>query len=54
MRLGARQIADLGVHDLLRNRPDGLADHVGVLIAQHLPNDLEGRHLSWPALAGLL
>jgi len=38
------QLADLTFHQLLRDRPHGLADHVAMLIAQHLPNDLLDRH----------
>jgi hypothetical protein len=32
------------VHQLRRDRPDGLADHIGVLVEQHLPDDLLDRH----------
>ena len=54
--LGARpdQLGHLGLHQLLRNPPDGLADHVCVLIAQHLPDDLEDRHPVLTGIAGLL
>ena len=47
--LRADQLADLGLHQLLRDRPDGLADHITMLIAQHLPDDLLDRH---PVLTG--
>jgi hypothetical protein len=42
--LGADQLRHFGLHQLLRDRPHRLADHVCVLIAQHLPNDLLDRH----------
>ena len=42
--LSADQLTDLGLHQLLRDRPDGLANDVCVLIAQHLPDDLSDRH----------
>jgi hypothetical protein len=42
--LGADQFADFDLHQLLRDRLDGLADHVGVLVEQHLPDDLLDRH----------
>jgi hypothetical protein len=42
--LGADQLGDLELHHLGRDRLDGLADHVGVLIQQHLPDDLLDRH----------
>jgi len=35
---------DLELHQLLRDRPDRLADHIAMLIAQHLPDDLLDRH----------
>ncbi len=38
------QLRHLRLHQLLRDRPDGLADHVTVLLAQHLPDDLLDRH----------
>ena len=41
---GADQLGDLGLHQLLGDRPHGLADHVTVLLAQHLPDDLLDRH----------
>ena len=47
--LGTDQLGDLGLHQLLGDRPDGLADHVTMLIAQHLPDDLLDRH---PVLTG--
>lgn len=47
--LGADQIGDLSLHHLLRHHLDRFADHVGVLIAQHLPDDLLDRH---PAHSG--
>jgi hypothetical protein len=40
----ADQLGDLGLHQLLRHRPHGLPDHVAVLLAQHLPDDLLDRH----------
>ncbi len=53
--LGADQLGDLGLHQLLRDRPNRLADHVSVLLAQHLPDDLLDRHpVLHPAIAGLL
>ena len=42
--LGADQLGDLGLHQLARDRLHRLADHVPVLIAQHLPDDLLDRH----------
>jgi hypothetical protein len=42
--LGADQLADFELHDLRRDRLDRLADHVGVLVEQHLPDDLLDRH----------
>jgi hypothetical protein len=36
------ELADLGVHQLLGDRPNGLA--IAVLLAQHLPDDLLDRH----------
>jgi hypothetical protein len=47
--LGADQLGDLGLHQLLSHRPNRLADHVCMLIAQHLPDDLQDRH---PVLTG--
>jgi hypothetical protein len=42
--LGTDQLGDLGLHDLPRDRRHRLANHVRVLIAQHLPDDLLDRH----------
>jgi hypothetical protein len=42
--LGADQLRDLGLHQPLRHDPDRLTDHVGVLLAQHPPDDLLDRH----------
>src|SRR3954451_15423190 len=41
---GTDQLRDLGLHDLLGDHPHRLADHVTVLLAQHLPDDLLDRH----------
>src|SRR3954451_208587 len=41
---GADELGDLGLHQLPRDRPHRLADHVTVLLAQHLPDDLLDRH----------
>src|SRR6185503_3876492 len=41
---GADQLGDLELHQLRRDGLDRLADHVGVLIEQHLPDDLLDRH----------
>jgi hypothetical protein len=41
---GADQLGDLGLHQLLRHQAHGLADHVTVLLAQHLADDLLDRH----------
>jgi hypothetical protein len=41
---GADQLGHLGLHQLLRDRPDRLADDVTVLLVQHLPDDLLDRH----------
>jgi hypothetical protein len=41
---GTDQLGHLGFHQLLRDHPDRLADHVTVLLAQHLPDDLLDRH----------
>jgi hypothetical protein len=46
---GADQLRHLELHHRRRDRLDRLADHVGVLIKQHLPDDLLDRH---PFLAG--
>src|SRR4051812_8709594 len=40
----ADQLGDLGLHQLLRHHAHRLADHVTVLLAQHLPDDLLDRH----------
>jgi hypothetical protein len=42
--LGADQLGHFGLHQLLRDRPHRLADHITMLIAQHLPDDLLDRH----------
>jgi hypothetical protein len=42
--LGADQLRHLELHQLRRDRLHGFADHVGVLIEQHLPDDLLDRH----------
>jgi hypothetical protein len=42
--LGADQLRNLELHHLRHDRLDRLADHVGVLIEQHLPDDLLDRH----------
>jgi hypothetical protein len=42
--LGADQLRHLSLHDLLRDHPHRLTDHVSVFIAQHLPDDLLDRH----------
>jgi hypothetical protein len=42
--LGADQLRHLELHQLGRDGLDRLADHVGVLIEQHLPDDLLDRH----------
>jgi hypothetical protein len=47
--LDADQLRNLRLHQLLGHRPDRLADHIGMLIAQHLANDLGDRH---PVLTG--
>jgi hypothetical protein len=47
--LSADQLSDLGLHQLARDRLNRLTDHVRVLIAQHLPDDLLDRH---PVLTG--
>jgi hypothetical protein len=38
------QLGDLGLHQLPSDRTHRLADHVSVLLAQHLPDDLLDRH----------
>jgi hypothetical protein len=40
----ADQLRHFGLHQFLRHRPHRLADHVAMLIAQHLPDDLLDRH----------
>jgi hypothetical protein len=42
--LRADQLGNLDLHHLRRDRLDRLADHVSVLIEQHLPDDLLDRH----------
>src|SRR5829696_864259 len=42
--LGSDQLGDLGLHQLCGDGLDRLADHIGVLIEQHLPDDLLDRH----------
>jgi hypothetical protein len=42
--LSADQLGHFGPHQLLRDRPHRLADHVTMLIAQHPPDDLLDRH----------
>ena len=42
--LGADQLRHFGLHQLLRDRSHRLTNHVCVLIAQHLPDDLLDRH----------
>ena len=42
--LGANQLGHLELHQLLRDGLRGLAQNVGVLIEQHLPDDLLDRH----------
>jgi hypothetical protein len=42
--LGADQLGHLELHQLRRDGLDRLADHIGVLIEQHLPDDLLDRH----------
>jgi hypothetical protein len=41
---GADELGDLDLHQLLRDQTHGLADHVTVLLTQHLPDDLLDRH----------
>src|SRR3954468_14071811 len=41
---GADQLRHLRLHQLLRHQPHRLANHVTVLLAQHLPDDLLDRH----------
>ena len=42
--LGADQLGDLELHHLARDGLDRFADHVSVLIEQHLLDDLLDRH----------
>jgi len=42
--LGADQLRHLELQHLRRHRSGRLADHIGVLIEQHLPDDLLDRH----------
>jgi hypothetical protein len=42
--LGTHELGHLELHHLRRDGLDRLADHVGVLIEQHLPDDLLDRH----------
>jgi hypothetical protein len=42
--LRADELRHLGLHQLAGDRLHGLADHVAVLLAQHLPDDLLDRH----------
>jgi hypothetical protein len=42
--LGADELGDLRLHQLLRHRAHRLADHVTVLLAQHPSDDLLDRH----------
>src|SRR4051812_6066684 len=42
--LGSDQLGHLGLHQLGRDGLERLADHVGVLVEQHLPADLLDRH----------
>jgi hypothetical protein len=42
--LGADQLGDLDLHQLRRQPAHALAQHIGVLVDQHLPDDLLDRH----------
>src|SRR3954469_17256423 len=42
--LGADQLGDLGLHQLLGDNAHRLADHVAVLLTQHPADDLLDRH----------
>src|ERR671927_324805 len=42
--LGTDQLAGLDLHQLLSQPAHALAQHIGVLIDQHLPDDLLDRH----------
>src|SRR5204863_2508499 len=52
--LGPDQLGDLELHQLRRDGLDRLADHIGVLIEQHLPDDLLDRHPVGTGHAALL
>jgi hypothetical protein len=41
---GADQLRDLELHQLLHHQPHRLAQHIRVLVRQHLPGDLLNRH----------
>jgi hypothetical protein len=47
--LGADQLGHLDLHQLPHEQLERLAQHVGMLVEQHLPHDLLSRH---PVLAG--
>jgi hypothetical protein len=42
--LGTDQLGDLDLHQLRHQPPHALAHHVGVLVDQHLPDDLLDLH----------
>jgi hypothetical protein len=42
--LSADQLRDLDLHQLRHQPPQRLAQHIGVLVDQHLPDDLLDRH----------
>jgi hypothetical protein len=42
--LGADQLGNLDLHQPLGQPPHALAQHIGVLVDQHLPDDLLDRH----------
>jgi hypothetical protein len=42
--LGADQLADLDLHQPGHRPPQRLPKHVGVLVDQHLPDDILDRH----------
>ncbi len=48
-KLRPNQLRHLNIHELLSDGPHRLADHIAMLLAQHLPNDLQHRH---PVLTG--
>jgi len=52
--LGPDQLRHLHLHQLPAHRLDRFADHVSVLIKQHLPDDLLGRHAVGTGHAALL